>query len=158
MGFGEALDEDASEVGHAFAQRLHQGGDQDGGVVIEDVESVPDRAPTEPARGFGDYDRLAVAGGRAHDEKPLTGALDELVEDLGADERGPDVGRCDLGGDERRCADDRARRRAVVIPHWHLPPFGEQMPPIQERPLYQPHESCLTAPCRGGLTTPRGLT
>ena len=105
VGFGEALDEDAAEDRYTFTHGLHQRGDEDGGIVVEDIESVPDGAPAEPARGFGDDRGLAIAGGRAHSEQPPGGALGELVEHRGPDEGTPDAGRGDLGGDECRNAD-----------------------------------------------------
>ena len=46
---GEALDEDAAKDRHTLAHGLHQRGDEDGGIVVEDIESVPDGAPAEPA-------------------------------------------------------------------------------------------------------------
>ena len=129
VGFGEALDQDAAEGRHALADGLHQRGDEHGGVVVEDIESVPDGTPAEPARGFGDDRGLAVSGRRPYGEQPPARALGELVEHLGPNEGASDVGRGDLGGDERRSADYRATwRRAWLMPHMVAPDPGARAP------------------------------
>ncbi len=149
VGFGEALDQDAAEGGHAFADGLHQRGDEDGGVVVEDVESVPDGAPAEPARGFGDDRGLAIAGRCAHDEQPLARAPAELVEHVRPDEGASDVGRGDLGGDERRCADYRATAASLVDPPL-VPPIQGPAPPIQSA-----HYTSRTSGGTAGAGRPR---
>lgn len=53
MRLGETFDEDIAELGEPFADRLHKRGDEYGGIVVEDVDTVPDGSPAQLPSGFG---------------------------------------------------------------------------------------------------------
>ena len=73
-----------AEIGEALPEGFGEPGDEDDGVLIEDVQLVPDRLQTQALDGGRVDSRLAIAGGRADQRQPVAGGAFEVGERFGA--------------------------------------------------------------------------
>ena len=157
VGFGEALDQDARRSRARALRRPAPGRRRRRGVVVEDVEPVPDGAPAERRAASATDHGLAVAGRRTDREEPPPAPAASLASTAGRMRARPMSGAAILAATNAGAPAIGRATVSLVDPPLAMPPIQEYSPG-PERLLYQSDRSVSRRACHSWLTKRADVT